>query len=163
MEWAIHCCALIAGLPPGKAITTKALAEFHGVPRAYLAKALQRLSDGGILTTSVGPKGGYTLAQTPSEITILAIVEAVEGKESSFVCTEIRQNSPCGFDAPDPCPMCPVASIMMKADAAWRKELRSVTLASLSNTLVKVINPEMYKKIGDWLEQNSGKQLKPKN
>lgn len=162
VEWSIHCCSLIAGLPPGKAIPTKALAEFHGVPRAYLAKALQRLSEAGILTTSVGPKGGYTLAKSPSEITILMIVEAVEGPEKSFVCTEIRRNSPCGFNAPDPCPMCPIASIMLKADAAWRKELRAVTLASLGNTLGKVIAPEMRIKINAWLEQNSGKEITSK-
>jgi len=31
--WALHCCAILAGLPDGRYLSTKALAEFHGLPR----------------------------------------------------------------------------------------------------------------------------------
>ncbi|MEI9905414.1 MAG: hypothetical protein WDN06_16815 [Asticcacaulis sp.] len=41
VEWALHCCAILAGLPEGRYASTRILAELHGVPKAYLSKALQ--------------------------------------------------------------------------------------------------------------------------
>ena len=40
VEWALHCCAILAGLPANRYLATKVLAEFHGVPKEYLSKAL---------------------------------------------------------------------------------------------------------------------------
>ena len=41
VEWAIHCCTMLAVLPDGEALPAARLAEFHEVPPAYLAKHLQ--------------------------------------------------------------------------------------------------------------------------
>src|SRR6185312_16851466 len=90
VEWALHCCSVMAGLPPGRYVATKVLAEFHNVPKEYLSKALQSLSQAGLVESTLGPNGGYRLARAPSEITFLDIVEALEGTASTFACTEIR-------------------------------------------------------------------------
>src|SRR6201746_914210 len=90
VEWALHCCAILAAVPSGRYLSTKALAEFHGLPKEYLAKALQSLSQAGLVSTTLGPSGGYRLARPASELTFLDIVEAVEGKSRTFVCTNIR-------------------------------------------------------------------------
>src|SRR4051812_13338263 len=95
VEWVLHCCAILAGLPEKRYLATKDLAEFHGIPKEYLSKALQSLSQAAIVESTLGPMGGYRLARAPTEITFLDIVEAVEGKKLTFVCTEIRQNNPC--------------------------------------------------------------------
>ena len=65
VEWALHCCAILAGLPEGRYLSTKALAEFHGLPKEYLSKALQSLSQAGLVHTTLGPSGGYRLARSP--------------------------------------------------------------------------------------------------
>ena len=57
VEWALHCCSVLAGLPADRYLATKVLAEFHGVPKDYLSKALQSLSQAGIVTTVPGPTG----------------------------------------------------------------------------------------------------------
>ena len=106
VEWALHCCAILAGLPEGRYLSTKALAEFHGLPKEYLSKALQSLSQAGLVRTTLGPSGGYRLAKAPAELTFLDIVEAVEGKAPTFVCTNIRANNPCrapGYCESTPC------------------------------------------------------------
>src|SRR6185312_2396327 len=90
VEWALHCCGVLAGLAPGRYLPTRDLAEFHGVPKEYLSKALQALSQAGLVESTLGPSGGYRLAGSPEAITFLDIVEAVEGKASTFVCTNIR-------------------------------------------------------------------------
>jgi Rrf2 family protein len=153
IEWALHCCAILAGLPPERYVSTKALAEFHGVPKEYLSKALQHLSQHGIVESTLGPTGGYRLARKPKDITFLDIVEAVEGKSSTFACTEIRKNNPCrsgkqceGDEKP-----CAIARVMWEADAAWRKTLRGVRLTDLARTLAKDVPAELLEKNVTWL------------
>lgn len=155
VEWALHCCSLLAGLAPGRHLSTKALAEFHGVPKEYLSKALQGLSQAGIVEGTLGPTGGYRLARPLADITFLDIVEAVEGRAPSFVCTEIRRNNPCrpaGYCDDKPCA---IARVMRTADEAWRAELRAVSLAELLQTLVRDVPPDLWEKSRQWIEDRS--------
>ncbi|HEV7308038.1 Rrf2 family transcriptional regulator [Ensifer sp.] len=156
VEWALHCCAILAGLPEGRYLSTKALAEFHGLPKEYLSKALQSLSQAGLVDTTLGPSGGYRLAKAPTDLTFLDIVEAVEGKTRTFVCTNIRANNPCR--APGYCESgpCAVARIMWEADEAWRGKLRSVRLSDLVDTLSKEIPAELWKKSFEWVLGRAG-------
>ncbi|CAI9416761.1 Putative HTH-type transcriptional regulator [Pleomorphomonas sp. T1.2MG-36] len=156
VEWALHCCAILAGLPEGRYLSTKALAEFHGLPKEYLSKALQSLSQAGLVHTTLGPSGGYRLARSPEELTFLDIVEAVEGKTRTFVCNEIRANNPCRpKDHCDTAP-CAIARVMWDADKAWRDTLRGVTLADLARTLLQELPPELLNGTREWVEGRAG-------
>lgn len=151
VEWALHCCAVLAGLPSEQHLATKVLAEFHGVPKEYLSKALQALSQAGIVTGTLGPAGGYRLARPASDITFLDIVEAVEGRRSTFACTEIRRNNPCRpKDVCDSQP-CAVARIMWQADEAWRTSLRAVRLSDLAEHLLEDPGVEVLQSGLAWL------------
>lgn len=151
VEWALHCAAILAALPEGHYLATKHLAELHGVPKEYLAKAMQALSQAGLVETTLGPTGGYRLAKSPYDITFLDVVEAVEGKASSFVCTEIRKNNPCRKRGKKDVSRCAIASVMWKADKAWRDTLRSTRLSDLLQTLQKDIDPETLRSTGLWI------------
>lgn len=156
VEWALHCCSVLAGLPEGRYLSTKALAEFHGVPKEYLSKALQAISQAGLVLTTLGPSGGYRLAKPPEEISFLDIVEAVEGKTRTFHCTNIRANNPCrpaGFCDEKPCA---VARVMWQADEAWRQSLRVVTLSNLAETLAQDTPPEIKKGGAEWMAKRMG-------
>ncbi|EPE96872.1 RrF2 family transcriptional regulator [Rhizobium grahamii] len=156
VEWALHCCAILAGLPEGRYLSTKALAEFHGLPKEYLSKALQGLSQAGLVNTTLGPTGGYRLARMPAELTFLDIVEAVEGKSRTFICNDIRANNPCrpaGFCEEGPCA---IARIMWEADEAWREKLRSVKLSDLVETLSKDIPRDLWKSSFEWVLDRAG-------
>lgn len=151
VEWALHCCAMLAGLPPNRYLATKALAEFHGVPKEYLSKALQSLSQASLVESTLGPTGGYRLAKPQEEITFLDIVEAVEGKKSTFNCTEIRMNNPCKRSGSREAKACAIARIMWEADEEWRKKLRSVSLADLVAILGEDVSPDLWAKSYQWL------------
>lgn len=56
------------------------------IPKSFLAKLLQRLVRSRILTSSRGVNGGFQLVQKPSEITLLSIMEAVQGPAGINVC-----------------------------------------------------------------------------
>jgi Rrf2 family protein len=151
VEWALHCCALLAGLPAGRYLSTKTLAEFHGLPKEYLSKALQGLSQAGIVESTLGPSGGYRLAKAAADVSFLDIVEAVEGKSRTFICNEIRRNNPClSADYCETKP-CPIARVMWEADAAWRETLRRVSLSDLAASLGEDVPAELLDKSFTWL------------
>lgn len=135
VEQAIHAVAVLGNLPPATLLSAAALAEFHGVSTSYLLKHLQSLSKAGILRTEPGPKGGYCLARSADTISLLDIVLAVEGPEPAFRCREIRQQGP------DPLPPsyykspCLINKAMLRAEQAYRQELRQVMIADLLSDL----------------------------
>jgi Rrf2 family protein len=131
VEWGVHVCTLLAVLPPDSALPAARLAEYHGVPSAYLAKHLQALAGAGVLETVKGPRGGYRLARPPAEITVLDVVEAIDGDEPAFRCTEIRRRGPTAMPAREYKLPCGIHRAFTRADEAWRKELADTTIASL--------------------------------
>lgn len=156
VEWALHCCALLTSLPPDRYLSTKALSEFHGIPKEYLSKALQGLSKAGLVETMLGPTGGYRLARAPASISFLDIVEAVEGRKSTFVCSNIRANNPCRpRDFCDDRP-CAVARVMWAADEAWRRSLAAVSLSDLLDMLAVDVAPDMLRRNFDWVLERAG-------
>lgn len=156
VEWALHCCAILAGLPNGRYLSTKALAEFHGLPKEYLSKALQSLSQAKLVDSTLGPSGGYRLSRPAAEISFLDVVEAVEGKERTFVCNNIRTNNPCRPKSYCEAGPCAIARIMWEADAAWRASLRGVTLAALIQTLEKDIPSTIWQSSSEWVLNRAG-------
>ena len=156
VEWALHCCAILAGLPEGRYLSTKALAELHGLPKEYLSKALQSLSQAGLVDTTLGPSGGYRLAKPPTEINFLDIVEAVEGNARTFVCNNIRENNPCLAKNHRARGACAVARVMWEADEAWRQKLRSVTLSDLVQTLSEETPAKLWKDTFEWVLDRAG-------
>ena len=146
VEWALHCTTVLALLPEGSALPASKLAEFHGVPAAYLAKSLQSLSRAGIVESVPGRHGGYRLGRLPAEVTLLAVVEAVEGRESSFRCTEIRKRGPARVSPRLYLPVCAIAEAMYRADEAWRAELRGTTVADLLQKLATTVPAEAVMK-----------------
>jgi len=153
VEWGIHCAALVSLVPPGQALPAARLAEYHGVPTAYLAKHLQTLSRAEILEAVPGPRGGYRLARPASEITILDVVEAIDGVESAFRCTEIRRRGPTALPAREYRVPCAIHAAMDQADAAWRDELRVVTLADLVQLVAEHASPAAIVKGIDWFQE----------
>jgi Rrf2 family protein len=155
VEWALHCCAMMMALPDGATVPAKVLAEFHGVPKEYLSKALQALSQAGIVSGTLGPSGGYRLARAADDISFLDIVEAVEGKRSTFRCDEIRANNPCLPRRHRAAKPCTIARVMWNADEAWRQSLRAVTLTNLAAQLAEDVPEEQLAKGRAWLLERS--------
>ena len=134
-EWVLHAAAALAQLDPGTAASSAQLAEHYDLPVAYLAKQLQALVRAGVLTAITGPRGGFRLARPPDQITMLDVVEAVDGGSPFYTCNEIRQRGR-GAARPENCrEACGLAARMAVAEAAWRESLRGVTIADIVATL----------------------------
>lgn len=153
VEWGLHCAVLAAVLPPEATLPTTRLAEYHDVPTAYLAKHLQALSRAGILDAVPGPRGGYRLARPAADITVLDVVEAIDGDQPSFRCTEIRRNGPARLPAREYRVPCSIHVVMQRADDAWRAELRATSIADLVGMVATSAPPEALVKGGAWIQE----------
>lgn len=152
VEWAVHAAALMAVLPEKAGLSAAALARYHEVPPAYMAKQLQALSRAGIAKTGKGAKGGYRLARLPTEISVLDVVLAVEGRGPAFRCSEIRQNGPCGLKRDACLAPCPIAATLWAAEAAFRDSLARVSLADLSVAVASEMSPEHVSEVLVWID-----------
>ncbi|MGH2587545.1 MAG: RrF2 family transcriptional regulator [Dehalococcoidia bacterium] len=141
-------------MPKGATLPGKALAEFHGVSESYLVKHLQALAGAGLLRSVPGPKGGYQLARHPAAITLLDVVQAIDGEEPSFRCTEIRQRGPSAVEPTAYRLPCRIHAAMLRAEAAWRESLRAQTIAGLIADLMQSFQPRQIEKATAWLEAN---------
>ena len=99
------------------------IARCTGVPRAYLAKILSALAQQGLVQTKRGYCGGISLARPAEDISLLQIVEAVEGKEWIAECL-------LGMEGCDVLTTCPAHDFWARFRREITEELRATTLAS---------------------------------
>ncbi|MEH6662336.1 MAG: Rrf2 family transcriptional regulator [Parasphingorhabdus sp.] len=151
VEWAAHAAVMMIALPEGRGLKAEALARYHEVPTAYMAKQLQALSKAGIVQSSRGAHGGYRLAKPATDITLWDITAAIEGHAPAFRCTEIRQNGPCGLKKKDCKNPCQIAGAFAVAERAFRDSLKAVTLADLSGQVLRESKPEHLTDVMKWL------------
>ena len=131
VEWALHCCVALVWLGKDEIVSTSKLADKFGLPRAYLNKCLQSLVRTNVLISTAGQHGGFRLSRDPEKINLLEIVDAVEGPDAAFRCSEIRQKGSGAVPANECKKPCAITSAMRRAETAWRSELKKQTLATV--------------------------------
>ena len=85
-------------------VATSTIAQQQRIPPSFLAKIISQLSIAGLLHTSRGARGGVTLARDPKEITLLEVVEAIDGPIQLNEC--VVSPGSCSFTKG--CPMRPI-------------------------------------------------------
>ena len=129
VEAALHCAVVLAALPTGKVLSGKELAALHGISESYLLKHLRALTAASVTEAVPGPRGGYRLTRPAGNISMLDVVEAIDGEGPAYVCREIRQkgdvttNARCAYEKD-----CFIKRRMLEAEALWREALRGQTL-----------------------------------
>ncbi len=82
-----------------RTISVTEIARAMHIPKSFLAKILQRLVRSDILLSTRGVKGGFRLAKRPTEISLLAVMEAIQGPAGINVCAidskKCRLSSTC--------------------------------------------------------------------
>ncbi|MCK4910528.1 MAG: Rrf2 family transcriptional regulator [Thermodesulfovibrionales bacterium] len=79
-------CVLHLSVNPGQTCMVEEMAQARGVPRSFLAKILQKLKRANIVESFRGVKGGFALARKPSDISLLDVIEAIQGVVSLNIC-----------------------------------------------------------------------------
>jgi Rrf2 family protein len=103
-DYAVRAMVYLAQLGPDQRAATSQIAHEKQIPPSFLAKIVSQLSVAGLLTTSRGAHGGVSLAKEPDQISLLDVVEAIDGPILLNEC--VGENSDCSFG--DSCVMKPV-------------------------------------------------------
>src|SRR5512136_2029144 len=100
-EYAIRAFVNLSRVPEGKYAMVKHIAQEEEIPTHFLAKILQQLARKGLLRSSKGPTGGFTLRRKPGEISLMSIVEALDGIGDYEKCAsgmaQCNDDMPCGM------------------------------------------------------------------
>ena len=96
-DYAVRAVLDLAMLSDDERAFSEAIAGRQDIPAAFLTKIFSRLAAEGIVTTRRGVKGGVRLARPASEITMLEVIEAIDGPIALNRCT--RRPSDCPLDA----------------------------------------------------------------
>jgi Rrf2 family protein len=104
-DYALRAVLYIARQPNEKRSSINAIAESERVPRDFLAKILKELTRAEILKSYQGVHGGYQLARQATKISILDVIEAMDGPLGLNLC--VRGEHGCECDRSDRCAMHP--------------------------------------------------------
>jgi Rrf2 family protein len=85
-EYAIRGVLYLCQQPEGSVCLLSEISERQRIPPSFLSKIFQNLARAGIVASSRGTGGGFTLIKNPRDISLLDVVEAIEGQISLNMC-----------------------------------------------------------------------------
>ena len=104
--------------------STSQIAKNQEIPSSFLAKIISQLSIAGIIHTSRGAKGGVELARKPEDISLLDVIEAIDGPITLNEC--VHDPSVCSFGD-----NCPIHTIFCQAKTQLVEKLTKSTFDKL--------------------------------
>jgi len=123
-DYAIRGMIHIASTAEGAVSLRSDIAEAQGIPPSFMAKILRSLVRARLLRSSRGVHGGFALAKPASKITLLDVVEAIEGPLSLTNCTP----DPAGCARSEDCP---ATSIWLEVQEKMAEVLRGTSIEDL--------------------------------
>jgi Rrf2 family protein len=123
-DYAVRAMLLLAAEPEGGTVSVRRIAESMAIPPQILPSVMRELVRAGLVDVQLGRRGGYRLARPASSISLLEVVEALEGESRRTTC--VLRGGPCGRDG-----FCAVHPAFASAQEAVRAELARATLDTL--------------------------------
>jgi Rrf2 family protein len=131
-DYAVRAVLYLSKLGEDQRAATSQIAQEQQIPPSFLAKIVSQLSVAGLLQTSRGARGGVSLARSPEQISLLEVVEAIDGP---ILLNECVGNGACNFG--DDCPMKP---IWCDAQSELVERLRNTTFDQFVNEILVTNN-----------------------
>jgi Rrf2 family protein len=124
-DYAVRIMIHMAGLPPRTRANCAELSEAGEIPQSFVLKVLQSLVRAGFVESQRGAGGGFALATAPERVSLLDIVEAIEGPTTLNAC--LAAGPGCTRK-----PWCPAHGVWLEAQQAMTAVLRRATIAALA-------------------------------
>ena len=124
-DYAVRVMVHLASLPPGSRLQKSELVELSEAPESFLSKVLQRMVAQGLITSWRGGGGGFELAQPASQVSVLNVVEAIDGPIHLNLCVP-------GASGCERSLACAVHPVWVEAREALAKVLGRATMDRLA-------------------------------
>jgi Rrf2 family protein len=131
-KYALKALVALARYEPGVPVRARDLADAARIPYKFLESILGQLRAAGMLHSTKGPGGGYTLARSASEITVGQVIRLFDGPLALIACASQTAYAPCG-DCPDES-ACRVRWMMLQVREASSALLDRTTLLALASS-----------------------------
>jgi Rrf2 family protein len=130
-DYAVRSMIHLAALPLNDGrVSTATISKAEAIPLPFLTKVISRLATAGLVTTSRGMGGGVSLARPPVEITLLQVVEAVDGPIVLNHC--LLRSGTCARE-----PFCAAHDVWDEVQTHFVQELNAVTMRELAERQAK--------------------------
>jgi Rrf2 family protein len=139
--YAVHGLVYLVSKQTGEPVQISEIAEFQNVSRTYLAKIFQQLSTARIILGQRGITGGYMLARPAREISLLDVIEAVDGPV-------IKRHCCLGIMGCELKEHCVVLDTFLHANNLFSDYLSSITLDEIITRQLSMNAPYAFKKKG---------------
>ena len=123
-DYAVRAVLHLARTGNAERAATSMIAKEQNIPPSFLAKIISQLSIAGLLHTSRGARGGVTLAREPKDITLLEVVEAIDGPIQLNEC--VANDGICTFEE-----NCPIRPVWCDAQDQLVNRLRGTNFADM--------------------------------
>ena len=127
-DYAIRAVVALAATGPDEPISVTRLAAERAIPARFLRQVMADLVGGGIVDGLAGRTGGYRLARSAATITILEVIEAIEGDSRRQTC--VLRGGPCQLHG-----TCDVHRVFAATQEGMIRELGGATIASLPQSI----------------------------
>lgn len=124
-DYAVRAMLALARNSSQGLLSARRISGAMGIPVRFLPQVLADLQRAGLVEAAPGRKGGYRLARNPDEVSLLEVIEAVEGDSRRRSC--VLRGGPCGQDG-----TCDVHHIFYVGQEALRGTFATATLADLA-------------------------------
>lgn len=121
-DHAVRAMVYLAGQPPGERRKAAEIAAATAIPAAFAARVLAQLQRAGLLLARAGHDGGYTLARPASRVSLLEVIEAMEGPIQARTC--LMHDQLCGQES-----HCVLHGAWSAAQTALREVLAATPLS----------------------------------
>jgi Rrf2 family protein len=126
-DYAMRAVIYLAELGPDQRAATSQIADEQHIPPSFLAKIVSQLSVAGLLQTSRGARGGVSLARSPEEISLLEVIEAIDGPILLNEC--VADSGVCTFGE-----SCVLRPVFCDAQSALVSQLAETSFGELVGT-----------------------------
>lgn len=155
VEQALHCLLFLVDREGGGLPSARDLAEFQGVSPSFVAKLFTKLEKSGIVKSGEGVRGGFCLARPASDISVLDVVDVIEGAKPLFRCRDIRKD--CVLFSDDPPKwatrgVCAIHGVMIEAERKMRETLAGVSLNDIARQSSEKMPSAFLAAAGTWFE-----------
>jgi Rrf2 family protein len=123
-DYAVRAVLYLSRLDSTERAATSTVAQDQRIPPSFLAKIVSQLSIAGLLHTSRGARGGVMLARPAQDITLLEVVEAIDGPIQLNEC--VGDEGSCSFGDD-----CPLRSVWCLAQDELVTRLKATNFAQL--------------------------------
>jgi Rrf2 family protein len=125
IDYGLRAMIYLVSVAPETVVPFREIARQMDVPEDFLAKILKTLVDAGLVRSSRGPHGGYSLARSAVDLSFLEVIEAVEGPVALNVCLD-------GDDACGHSTCCTMMSVWKLGQERMLDVYRQARLADLA-------------------------------